>query len=1117
MRKEAVTEQRSPEQKTLWYKDAVIYELHVRSFCDSNGDGIGDFKGATQKLDYLQFLGVNTVWLLPFYPSPLKDEGYDIANYTKVHPDYGTLADFKRFLREAHKRGIRVITELVINHTSDQHPWFQKARRAKPGTYWRDFYVWSADGSEYQDARIIFSDYEASNWSWDPVAKAYYWHRFYAHQPDLNYDNPAVREQVIKILDFWLAMGIDGLRLDAIPYLFEREGSSCENLPETHEFLKTIRRYVDTYYPDRMLLAEANQWPEDAVAYFGDDDECHMAYHFPIMPRMYMSIHMEDRFPMIAILEQTPAIPENAQWALFLRNHDELTLEMVTDEERDYMYRMFARDPKMRVNLGIRRRLAPLLGNDRRKIELMNGLMFSMPGTPIIYYGDEIGMGDNYYLGDRNGVRTPMQWSDDRNAGFSDATPQKLYLPVIIDPEYNYAAVNVAIQQQNPQSLLWWMKRMIAMRRRFQAFGRGSIHFLYPENRKILAFTREYHEEKLLIVANLSANAQYAELDMSAYQGLTPVELFGRTRFPQIGQLPYLLTLGPFAFYWFSLEAHTQRSMMMALPQGAKYRLSVDKDWTEILNGRNRTAFETRLANYLSGRRWFAGKSRSLRSVTINDVLPLSNNSHAFYLIVVHVDYYDAEPSNYCLPMTLIVESHAEELQYCHPEAVIAGLKHPSYDKALVMDATFDHEFSYHLLTLFNARKQYKGAKAKLTKHAGQGYRELLRKDRLQLTPHVNQTEQSNTSIIYNDSAVLKLFRRLDNGVNPEVEIGRFLQKHSNEKLSPALLADLQIQWNDNSVSTLAVLQEYVSNEGDAWSYTQDALQRFFENALSYRQELDPQHLKQPAHLMERAKPDDTVCELLNHYRFAAMRLGQRTAALHKTLACDRKHKAFTPERFTGFDNRSLYQSIRNAVTRNTTFLREQINHMAEDTQPLAQNIIDHEKVLLKGLHKMLDRNLNGMKTRTHGDYHLGQVLYIGNDFLIIDFEGEPERPLSERHIKRSPLRDVAGMVRSFHYAVNNALASEIEVNPEQNTRLNQWAVFWYRWITNFYVTAYMDELEGSDLLPDSQEDTLFLLSAYMLEKAVYEMGYEANNRPGWLWIPCRGLQSLIDYFQSGE
>src|ERR1700682_3251182 len=538
----------------LWYKDAVIYEVHVRAFHDSQEDGAGDFPGLTQKLDYLQDLGVTAIWLLPFFPSPWRDDGYDISDYTDVHPAYGTLRDFQVFLREAHRRGLRVITEVVVNHTSDQHPWFQRSRRAAPGTQWRDFYVWRDTDQHYQQARIIFKDFETSNWTWDPLAKAWYWHRFYSHQPDLNFDSPHVRKAIIGVIDYWLDMGVDGFRLDAIPYLFEREDTNCENLPETHAFLKDIRAHVDANYPGRLLLAEANQWPEDAIAYFGAGDECNMAFHFPLMPRLFMSIRMEDCYPINEILDQTPPIPASCQWATFLRNHDELTLEMVTDEERDYMYRVYAQDRQTRINLGIRRRLAPLLGNDRRKIELMNALLFSLLGTPVIYYGDEIGMGDHVYLGDRNGVRTPMQWSADRNGGFSRANPQKLYLPITIDPEYHYESINVEAQQKNPNSLLWWMKRLIEQRKRSRAFGRGTLEFLSPSNRRVLAFYRRYEGENILVVANLSRFPQYAEVDLSEFKGRRPVEMFGRAEFPPIGEQPYVITLGSHDFYWFSLE-----------------------------------------------------------------------------------------------------------------------------------------------------------------------------------------------------------------------------------------------------------------------------------------------------------------------------------------------------------------------------------------------------------------------------------------------------------------------------------------------------------------------------------------------------------------------------------
>jgi maltose alpha-D-glucosyltransferase/alpha-amylase len=541
----------------LWYKDAIIYQIHVKSFRDANGDGYGDFRGLIQRLDYVQSLGVTCLWILPFYPSPLKDDGYDIAAYEEINPTYGNIGDFKAFLDEAHRRGLRVITELVINHTSDQHPWFQRARRAPKGSAERNWYVWTDDPTKYEGTRIIFTDTETSNWTWDPVAQQFFWHRFFSHQPDLNFDNPDVRQAVIGTMRFWLRMGVDGLRLDAIPYLIEREGTNCENLPETHACLQELRAAMDAEFQGRIFLAEANQWPPDVRPYFGDGtNECHMAFHFPLMPRMYMALRREDRMPIVEIMARTPEIPPQCQWAIFLRNHDELTLEMVTDEERDYMYREYATDPRMRINVGIRRRLAPLLDNGRRQIELMNALLMSMPGTPIIYYGDEIGMGDNVYLGDRNGVRTPMHWTPDRNAGFSEADAAALFSPVIVDPPYGYQSVNVAAQERTGTSLLRWMRKLIAIRKKYHAFGRGTQEFLHPENRTALVFLRQHDRETILCVHNLSRYAQPVELDLSRFRGCVPIELWSERPFPPIGDLPYFLTLSPHAVLWFRLAGH---------------------------------------------------------------------------------------------------------------------------------------------------------------------------------------------------------------------------------------------------------------------------------------------------------------------------------------------------------------------------------------------------------------------------------------------------------------------------------------------------------------------------------------------------------------------------------
>jgi maltose alpha-D-glucosyltransferase/alpha-amylase len=547
----------APENRAtdpLWYKDAVIYETHVKAFHDANGDGIGDLRGLIDKLDYLQALGIDCLWLLPLFPSPQKDDGYDISDYRAIHPDYGTLEDFGALVEAAHARGIRIVVELVVNHTSDQHPWFQAARRAPRDSPERSFYVWSDTEERYRDARIIFTDTEKSNWTWDPEARQYYWHRFFSHQPDLNFDNPAVLEGVLEVLRFWGELGVDGFRLDAVPYLVERDGTSCENLPETHTVIRKLRAFVDQHFPGRMLLAEANQWPADVRPYFGEGDECHMAFHFPLMPRIFLALRLEDVEPIIEIMNRTPAIPDSCQWALFLRNHDELTLEMVSSDERDYMYLAYGLDPRAKLNVGIRRRLAPLMDNSRRRIELLHALLFSFPGTPIIYYGDEIGMGDNIYLHDRNGVRTPMQWSPDRNAGFSRADPGRLYSAPISDPVYGYQAINVEGQERDSSSLLHWMRNIIALRKLFQAFGRGSMEILPVKNRRVLAYVRRLDEDVILCVANVSRFAQPAELDLSAFEGYVPVEMLGYTEFPRVGRLPYFLTLGPYGYYWFELR-----------------------------------------------------------------------------------------------------------------------------------------------------------------------------------------------------------------------------------------------------------------------------------------------------------------------------------------------------------------------------------------------------------------------------------------------------------------------------------------------------------------------------------------------------------------------------------
>jgi len=1102
----------------LWYKDAIIYELHVRAFCDSDGDGIGDFRGLSAKLDYLQDLGITTLWLLPFCPSPLRDDGYDIADYGSIHPQYGTLRDFRHFLREAHQRGLRVITELVVNHTSDQHAWFQRARRAKPDSRWRNFYGWSDTPEKYSETRIIFRDFEPSNWTWDPVANAYYWHRFYAHQPDLNYDNPDVRRAVRRALDFWFDMGVDGLRLDAVPYLYEREGTHCENLPETHTFLQALRRHVDTRYRHRMLLAEANQWPEDAVAYFGDGNECHMNFHFPLMPRLFMSLRMEDRYPIIDILEQTPPIPDNCQWALFLRNHDELTLEMVTDEERDYMYRTYARDHQMRINLGIRRRLAPLLENDRRKMELLNGLLLALPGTPVIYYGDEIGMGDNFYLGDRNGVRTPMQWSADRNAGFSQANPQKLFLPTIIDPEYHYEALNVEMQQSNPHSLLWWMKHLLSLRKRFKVFGRGKIRFLNPENRKILAFVR-YHDddtasdhETVVVVANLSRFPQYAELDLTAFEGITPLELQGQQSFPPIGKQPYFLTLNAYAFYWFALPSPIHE--VLSPPEAELPLLTAQHDWANIFRSFNKTALIALLPTYLRARRWFAGKARAIQQVDILEAIPVPRQQPIAYITFVQVAYTDGEPETYVLPMMFATGEHAAGFQ--DSPAAIARLHVQTNRRTaegLLYDATFDRDFASRLFDLIARGPRASSGATGLMALPTRNFRSALRLAQ-GLEPSILQAEQSNTSILYGDMFILKLYRRLEEGTNPELEIGRYLTETQSFPHTAPMAGALAYYRRDREPVNLAILQRFVANEGDAWAYTLNAIGQYYDTVLTQ------QHQQQGARggsqksllTMVNEDPSPLAEELIGVYLEAAYTLGQRTGELHVALAQAVDNPDFAPEPFTDFYRRNLCQRMLGQANQTFQLLRQRLPHLPEAFQGDAQQVLAQQNAIRRQFRILRDRQVSAWRIRCHGDYHLGQVLYTGRDFAIIDFEGEPARSLSVRRMKRLPIRDVAGMLRSFHYAAYAALLGQgANVRPEDYSTLAPWAEFWYEWVGATFLRAYLEVAREGHFLPQDPEHLKILLDAYLLEKALYELTYELNSRPDWVQVPLLGILQLLE------
>jgi maltose alpha-D-glucosyltransferase / alpha-amylase len=1056
------------EQDALWYKDAVIYQLHVKAFFDSNNDGMGDFAGLTSKLDYIQDLGVSAIWLLPFYPSPLKDDGYDVADYHNVHPQYGTVADFKAFVREAQRRGLKVITELVVNHTSDQHPWFQAARRAPAGSAKRDYYVWSDTDQKYKGTRIIFTDTETSNWAWDPVAKQYYWHRFFSHQPDLNFDNPKVLRAVFRTMRFWLDMGVDGFRLDAIPYLIEREGTSNENVPETHVVLKKIRAAIDQNYTNKLLLAEANMWPEDVRPYFGDADECHMAFHFPLMPRMYMAIAQEDRHPLVEIMQQTPDIPSACQWAIFLRNHDELTLEMVTSRERDYMYRTYASDMQARINLGIRRRLAPLMENDPERIRLMNSLLLSMPGSPIVYYGDEIGMGDNIYLGDRNGVRTPMQWTPDRNAGFSRADPQRLYLPPIMDPIYGYQAVNVEAQQRDASSHLAWMKRMLATRRHSRAFGRGTLEFLRPGNRKVLAYLRQYGDEAILCVANLSRTAQPVELDLKRFKGRVPVEMLGRTSFPPVGDLPYLLTLPAHGFYWFRLstdapapEWHkdvlvSEEAPVLVLFDGwmSFFRDKVVPWRIGMAEQLRRNLEEQVLPRFIAAQRWYASKGEPISRAEIKDYVIWDVGGLSWLLAVVGVGKAD-----YFLPLALGWEEDEDHVRAL-ASVTVARVRQQA-NVGVLAEAVADEGFCRHVVKAIGAERSIPTANGQLRFTKTRAYAELAGDDVVSLQLGPLHTQSTNTSVQLGDRLFLKAYRRLRSGVNPEFEIGRFLTEVAHFPHCVPLAGAVEYVSDENTY-TVALLQGYVPNQGDGWSYTLAYLERFLESPPT-----EAPH---------------------GGYVSVMQTLAVRTGELHKAFAIRSGDPGFEPEPLTPADVDAWKAKVREEATQTFALLER-----VEKARPL----VARRGEVFALIDACTAPKGAALKTRHHGDYHLGQVLIANNDFVIIDFEGEPSRPLAETRRKHSPLRDVAGMLRSFSYAKWSARE---RAEAKESAALDAWE----EEVRRAFLKAYAETTQVS------LDDVGGLIRLAELEKVLYELRYEVNNRPNWVHVPLSGLLGLL-------
>lgn len=1088
--------------KLHWYKDAIIYELHIKAFKDGNGDGIGDFEGLIQQLDYLQDLGITAIWVLPFYPSPLRDDGYDIADYYSINPSYGNIEQFKTFLDQAHQRNLKVITELVINHTSDQHPWFQRARRAPKGSPERNYYVWTDDPSQYKDVRIIFQDFEASNWTWDPIAEQYFWHRFFHHQPDLNYDNPLVQEEVFKIIDYWCGMGVDGFRLDAVPYLYERENTNGENLPETHTYLKKLRAHVDEKFPGTVLLAEANMWPEDSASYFGDGDECQMNYHFPVMPRMFMSLQMEDRYPITDIFDQTPAIPDTCQWAIFLRNHDELTLEMVTDEERDYMYKAYAKDPKARINLGIRHRLAPLMENNRRKIELMNVLLFSLAGTPVIYYGDEIGMGDNFYLGDRDGVRTPMQWSSDRNGGFSMANPQKLYLPLILDAAYNFDSLNVEEQNRNPSSLLWFMKHIINLRKKYKAFSRGDLQFVNIDNPKVLVFTRTWQEQTILIMVNLSRYAQPAEVDLAAFKGYTPVDIYSKNKFPVIKETPYFFTPGPHACYWFELKKVTTDVTDHAhLPAITLNHLF------DLLKNDKKEQFENEIAlKYLSGTTWFTGLNRSVYNIQVKGFFKINLLPSDVLLVLLEINYESGLPETYQLPLSLIAPLEAKE-QNIAPFVICRV--NIGDQELLLADALYLPSYQQFLFTSLIEKKRLTAPANTLVfnAEANSNLPSVVSDIKSKVLP----VEDFNTSIGINNQYFLKIYRQVERALNADVELTRYLTDQVGFNAVPNMLGTIEWQSDKQNTMVLGMLQPMVEYHGNGRTYMFERLHEFHEYIVA-RELTIPTTL--PGRLTEPVVFDTLPNDIKEFIGYTvaegASLLGTRTGEMHMALASGTGLVDFKPEEFSLHYQRSLFSGMQSLVRGAFQNLLSKINTLPPQLKEEATILLNQKDEILKQLKQVYSKKLDVTRIRIHGNYQLRRVLFTGKDIAILDFGGDPARSYSDRRIKRSALRDVAGMIRSFYYAAYEGLIIDKKLRPEDITRHEPYTDLWIHHVSGYFLNAYLKAVKGASFIPAEQQEFEMLLRTYLLEKAIYSLHYELSNRPAYVIVPLRLIRTLL-------
>jgi len=1086
----ATSEARQRNAAADWYKDAVIYQLHVRSFFDSDGDGVGDFAGLTEKLEYVAALGVTAVWLLPFYPSPLRDEGYDIADYYNVNPLYGTLDDFRRFLDTAHRLGLRVITELVINHTSDQHPWFQRARRAPKGSPDREFYVWNDTAERYQDVRVIFQDFEPSNWTWDSVAKQNYWHRFYSHQPDLNFDHEPVQQAVLDVLDFWFDMGIDGLRLDAVPYLFERDGTNCENLPETHAFLRRLRAHVDSRHPGRMLLAEANQWPADTAAYFGDDDECHMCFNFPLMPRLFMALQQEERFPIVDVVQHTPSPPPQGQWAVFLRNHDELTLEMVTDEERDAMYRFYATDPRARVNLGLRRRLAPLLRNDRRRLELMHALLFALPGTPVMYYGDEIRMGDNIYLHDRDSVRTPMQWSADRNGGFSRANPQRLFLSPVTDPEFHFLSCNVETEEQSPHSLLWWLRRILHLRGEYRSFGRGTIEFLLPQNPRVLVFLRNFGDETLLCVFNLSRSAQFVELNLSDYRGRTPVELFAETRFPMIGDLPYLLTVGPHGFYWFRLgwpQGEEQRRGPADLPQ-----FNVDEAWTDVFRRPTVDDLNDALGDYLVRQPWhIAPRNSVIRKFDVLAVIPqgdAEDDGGRFAIVLVRVHYVSGEPAIYQLPIVATRLATAEAILNDRPTAGLFSVNVAKTSTVwYVCDATAERSFWARWSADMASKAVIDGA-GRLEHEPSADFPAISKDSAAVSIVRRLGVSKGNSAATVGGELFLTLIRRIESGIHPVSEVGAVLQNSAVPM--PKLRGTCRYKRADLGTITLGFAHDLVPHERPLVDVCRQDVQRALDTLICDVKPLSADSTSTPTTVSSHsAESEATLVGLIAPMQSWFVLLGRQLARVHQTLQDMPDTPAFAPDTFSLHYRQSLNFGCRSQSVRTLAALKQYLDDVPElRDRPESRELCGAASRAAACYASLADATDSIERIRCHGSLDLNDVLLYGDGLHIVSWEADPLRSLTDRRIKRCVLVDLAAVVQSLSRVVVEVYSDWIKlvgISPETAAFARGWSRQCVNACVDSLTTTYRAAVAGRQLLPDDDGEFASLFAAYRLNAAM--------------------------------